>query len=524
MAAARIGSGLLAVPCERRAARGVALCRAAMGRSRGRGGGPPPPSPHRRDGVLTLQSIFRAMAEQHRGLVPAPTEEALRTLSGRHAAAQEHTEALSAHQALVGGLLRQGGKVAVSSVDWAHLVTLLNSSALQLIGQGRMLLSTDTDEPAMRSAGTMLRTAEVLCLSDRLLPDATTRRGLASLTATNCSCLHRSAGRWHTALRCSLAALKHDERAGLNPAVSHLNCCATLAGLDRHEEALRHARLACAVVTGSDVPSTPASQVVSSVAHFNLGAQQMALGMLAKAAESLRTAIRLHPRSQSMGVGEVQDVESDLRTSAGWASFDEMCTRLEDCQRRTHDENMFSHMQANLQEVSASGSTQRTPRSKSVEPVVRLRKELEVEDSDRPARPVRPVSLPALNSSSADETELRPQPQLEPEPEPEPEPELEPELESDCGPGSQRDGAQLTTSHQEGNQNPKPRQTGSKTEPIAIGRVEPVTTRTRRKKMRGPPPARQEALGDGCQSRCRSTGRVPQLRLMRGALKRWSGR
>jgi hypothetical protein len=90
----RIGSGLLAVPCERRAARGVALRRAAMGGSRGRGGGPPPPSPHRRDGVLTLQSIFRAMAEQHRGLVPAPTEEALRTLSGRHAAAQEHTEVL----------------------------------------------------------------------------------------------------------------------------------------------------------------------------------------------------------------------------------------------------------------------------------------------------------------------------------------------------------------------------------------------------------------------------------------------
>eukprot|EP01043_Picozoa_sp_COSAG02_P067815 COSAG02_NODE_11036_length_1807_cov_1.346604_1_plen_500_part_10 len=279
----------------------------------------------------------------------------LRATSKRHSNAAEHEPALTAQQAVVGGLLDAGGRASVPQEEWSRLVTLFNSYALHLIRPGgrRILLAgeaVDTDDAAV--AVVQLRMAEVLCLSDRLLPDAPIRHGLASMTATNFSCLHRDAGRWYTALRYSLAALEHDNRGRLDPSVSHLNCCATLSQLERHDEALRHARMACKVVADSGLRT-----VVGAAAYFNRGAQQMALGMLGQAAISLRKAIEMHPRSTLSTNGDATQPE--------WVSLDEMECRLDDCERKIHDEEMFGPSRPDLPRTL--GRTNAVSRSKSAD-------------------------------------------------------------------------------------------------------------------------------------------------------------
>lgn len=338
--------------------------------------------------MAELRAILRHCVDQHKAAMGLSTAD-LRAACQRHSMAAEHAGALAAQQAVVGGLLRAGGRAAVRPEDWSRLVTLLNSYALDLFGHGRRILllgeAPRGGDAAMAAA--QLRTAEVLCLSERLLPDAPVRCSLASLTATNFSCLHRDAGRIFTALRYSLAALKHDERGGLDPAVSHLNCCATLSQLGRHEEALRHAQMSCTV--GDLRPRTSA---VRAAAYFNLGAQQMTLGMLGQAADSFRKAIRMHPRSTTPTSNENAGlVASEAGMQPEWTSLDEMERRLDDCERMLHDEKLFGRMQASLPIIRPSfGRTNAVSRSKSVDLISPS------EDLSDPA--ARPVSLPQLES------------------------------------------------------------------------------------------------------------------------------
>ena len=266
------------------------------GRRQQRGGGAP---------AHELRAVLRGLEAAAAARRWGGGAEELRGEVGRLAAAGRTHEALAAQEALVGGLLCAGGRVgAVEPPDWAVLVQLLNSSALQHVGRGQKLLGAHAaraDDGELHLAGQQLRAAEVLCLSERLLPNACERLGLLSLTCTNLSVLNRTLGRLRTALRFSRAALRSDERAGLNTTVSHLNVCATLDALELHQEALRHARQAVSALppvlanaaAESPKPGTPGSMSVRSAAHFNLGAQQMALGKVDKAVDSMRAALEV---------------------------------------------------------------------------------------------------------------------------------------------------------------------------------------------------------------------------------------
>eukprot|EP00605_Chrysophyceae_sp_TOSAG23-4_P001337 GSChrysophyteH1.ASY1.ANO1.1454.1 assembled CDS len=127
-------------------------------------------------------------------------------------------------------------------------------------------------------------------------------------TYNNLACYYRRQGKLHAALQYLQKALKIESRLATvqNPADTHINACAVLSQLGRHQTALEHAQQALILLqeellappgTGAP-PAPPAADriAVLAIAYHNIGVEQEFLKRFDQAALSYRKGVEVAER------------------------------------------------------------------------------------------------------------------------------------------------------------------------------------------------------------------------------------
>merc|ERR1712039_1167222 len=119
--------------------------------------------------------------------------------------------------------------------------------------------------------------AEALTDPANLHMNSETRLVLRAVTYNNTGCFYKSLSKLHTALQYLSKAQKIEERPNSrcqNPAGTHLNLCALLSQMGKHQEALNHADRALQLLKASPPGEDGASsESLLCVAYFNMGAE-----------------------------------------------------------------------------------------------------------------------------------------------------------------------------------------------------------------------------------------------------------
>jgi tetratricopeptide (TPR) repeat protein len=128
--------------------------------------------------------------------------------------------------------------------------------------------------------------AEALTDPANLHMNAESRLVLRAVTYNNMGCFYKSFGKLHTALQYLKKAQKIEERSPgrcQNPAGTHLNLCALLSQMGKHQEALKHAETALKLLEAAGPrpstadagpePGSTSSENLICVAYFNMGAE-----------------------------------------------------------------------------------------------------------------------------------------------------------------------------------------------------------------------------------------------------------
>merc|ERR1719240_1226692 len=121
--------------------------------------------------------------------------------------------------------------------------------------------------------------AEALTDPANLHMNADSRMVLRAVTYNNMGCFYKSMSKLHTALQYLRKAEKIEERSRAkcqNPAGTHLNLCALLSQMGKHQEALQHAERARKLLEAGGLPERPESgnsESLICVAYFNMGAE-----------------------------------------------------------------------------------------------------------------------------------------------------------------------------------------------------------------------------------------------------------
>eukprot|EP00903_Cladosiphon_okamuranus_P017064 g15726.t1 len=130
-------------------------------------------------------------------------------------------------------------------------IVACNSLAMSALGRGNTERCRDLLTRAFEIASARQMRGRSIGDKRHKHDDATDSGGggdfvLQVLTLNNTACLHRRLGESKRALRCLRRAAELGRRSGGNEhlEVTHLNACAVLSELGRHEEALEHARSA----------------------------------------------------------------------------------------------------------------------------------------------------------------------------------------------------------------------------------------------------------------------------------------
>jgi len=156
--------------------------------------------------------------------------------------------------------------------------------------------------------------AEALTDPTNLHMNAESRLVLRAVTYNNMGCFYKSMSKLHTALQYLRKAEKIESRSMgkcQNPAGTHLNLCALLSQMGKHQEALQHAQVAQKLLEDAPPPEQPAganSESMICVAFFNMGAEyehlkknQEALWAYEKAYQSCQNELgEDHPLSQQI--------------------------------------------------------------------------------------------------------------------------------------------------------------------------------------------------------------------------------
>ena len=137
-----------------------------------------------------------------------------------------------------------------------------------------------------------------------------TERDLAGRAATfnNLACYYRRQGKLHASLQYLQKALKIESKLAKvqNPADTHINACAVLSQLGRHQTALEHAQQALILLQeellsppGSDRPSAPPAAdriAVLAIAYHNIGVEQEFLKRFDQSILSYRKGVEVAER------------------------------------------------------------------------------------------------------------------------------------------------------------------------------------------------------------------------------------
>jgi tetratricopeptide (TPR) repeat protein len=159
----------------------------------------------------------------------------------------------------------------------------------------------------------LLKKAEILTERDP---------GGRAVTYNNLACFSRQQGRLHASLTFLQRALKIEQRLKHvdNPADTHLNLCAVLSQLKRHEEALSHAQSALALLQdelfGGPGGAAAAAQkpdriAVLAIAYHNLGVEHEFLKQFTASLQSYTKGVEI----ASVYLGAAHGITGTLRAS-----------------------------------------------------------------------------------------------------------------------------------------------------------------------------------------------------------------
>lgn len=119
--------------------------------------------------------------------------------------------------------------------------------------------------------------AEALTDPANLHMNPESRLVLRAVTYNNMGCFYKSMSKLHTALQYLRKAQRIEERSRgkcQNPAGTHLNLCALLSQMGKHQEALQHAQCALKLLEENPAGAHGSnSESLVCVAYFNMGAE-----------------------------------------------------------------------------------------------------------------------------------------------------------------------------------------------------------------------------------------------------------
>jgi len=122
--------------------------------------------------------------------------------------------------------------------------------------------------------------AEALTDPANLHMNSGLRLVLRAVTYNNMGCFYKSMNKLHTALQYLRKTQKIEEKSNgrcQNPAGTHLNLCALLSQMGKHQEALSHAEHALKILEANppsqDSSGSGNSESLICVAYFNMGAE-----------------------------------------------------------------------------------------------------------------------------------------------------------------------------------------------------------------------------------------------------------
>lgn len=154
--------------------------------------------------------------------------------------------------------------------------------------------------------------AEALTDPANLHMNPESRLVLRAVTYNNMGCFYKSMSKLHTALQYLRKAQKIEEKSNgkcQNPGGTHLNLCALLSQMGKHQEALQHSERALKLLEAAPpLEGNASSESLICVAYFNMGAEfehlkkpSEALWAYQRAYESCQTELgEDHPLSQQI--------------------------------------------------------------------------------------------------------------------------------------------------------------------------------------------------------------------------------
>jgi tetratricopeptide (TPR) repeat protein len=217
--------------------------------------------------------------ESQADLAPSREEQiaALKAIDEQSQALQKESKLMEALQTMEKSLILRGH---VFGLDSPEVMGACKSVAEMCNYLAMTYLQTDEFEVVLE----LLKKAEVL--SEK-------HKAVLAVTYNNLGCYHRKRGKLRTALasvRKAIAIESNMKEGAARRADTHLNMCTILSELDRHDQAINHARTALKLLlmemfgpdgiaskaeAGDEPPKLPADRVaVLAIAYHNLAVQQ----------------------------------------------------------------------------------------------------------------------------------------------------------------------------------------------------------------------------------------------------------
>lgn len=216
-----------------------------------------------------MEAMSLDMTDPRRPFVEAERDFVQHQAAGEHEKAVQCLEnALRANQAVV-----QQMQDTVLSTLFERLTIGYNTLGMKHLKDGNAEISCKFFEKA-----------EALTDPANLHMNPEARLVLRAVTYNNMGCFYKSMSKLHTALNFLRKAQKIEERPNgkcQNPAGTHLNLCALLSQMGKHQEALQHAEKAIRLLEVAQAEPAPvpalnggsSSDSLVCVAYFNMGAE-----------------------------------------------------------------------------------------------------------------------------------------------------------------------------------------------------------------------------------------------------------
>jgi tetratricopeptide (TPR) repeat protein len=209
----------------------------------------------------------------------------------------------------------------------------------------------------------LLKKGDILTSSGGYIHDKKIRMKLRAVTFNNFGCFYKRRGKLHAALQYLTKALKIElaSQDVDNPAGTHLNLCATLSQLHRHEPALQHADCALELLQnmqrGEQKPGVVDDASLLAIAWHNRAVEQEHLSKndITMIDEALKSY------AQAVAVAEREWGPQHIKTLAIKNSFDEAKEKARERQKKATGLGLTGAATSSLDSLLGGASGHKAP-------------------------------------------------------------------------------------------------------------------------------------------------------------------